>query len=298
MTLKTFLNYMTAVLLCALFADLTLGFTAGKRDYYEVLAVPKNSDQETIRKAHRILVRKYHPDATRNDPASEIKFKEVQEAYDVLSDSQLKTKYDLSARLNPVDPNELILEEALKFAIRSRGEGGLGYDPDLASGFRRVVEMSKNPRSYLKIFQKAYKLGISPTSAGGFALSDQAPIAFATRVAATPGGMGYLTSLQAAFKYANSPLSEGGRGLPPEAAINYSLALAKRRESFSYLQNDQRIFQRRLHAGDSPSAARVFTDFEMAKTNSAFDPKTVAQTMPRPRCGIWSRYLKSVGLKR
>ncbi len=65
-----------------------------KRDYYEVLGIPRTANTDEIRKAHRKLVRQHHPDVNKNSPKSEEKFKEVQEAYDVLSDTTKKTNYD------------------------------------------------------------------------------------------------------------------------------------------------------------------------------------------------------------
>ena len=65
-----------------------------KRDYYEVLGVSRNASADELRKAYRKLVRQYHPDVNRNNPQAEEKFKEVQEAYDVLSDGQKRQNYD------------------------------------------------------------------------------------------------------------------------------------------------------------------------------------------------------------
>jgi DnaJ-class molecular chaperone len=65
-----------------------------KRDYYEVLGIPRTANADEIRKAHRKLVRQYHPDVNTNNPKSEEKFKEVQEAYDVLSDEAKRKNYD------------------------------------------------------------------------------------------------------------------------------------------------------------------------------------------------------------
>ena len=65
-----------------------------KRDYYEVLGIPRTASQDEIRKAHRKLVRIHHPDVNKNNPKSEEKFKEVQEAYDVLSDDTKRQNYD------------------------------------------------------------------------------------------------------------------------------------------------------------------------------------------------------------
>ena len=67
---------------------------ADKRDYYEVLGVDKSSDENTIKKAYRQLAKKYHPDMNPGDAEAEVKFKEVNEAYDVLSDPDKKAKYD------------------------------------------------------------------------------------------------------------------------------------------------------------------------------------------------------------
>jgi molecular chaperone DnaJ len=64
-----------------------------KRDYYEVLGVAKDADQSTIKKAYRKLVKEYHPDVNKEDGA-EAKFKEVQEAYETLSDDSKRSAYD------------------------------------------------------------------------------------------------------------------------------------------------------------------------------------------------------------
>ncbi|GFP23055.1 molecular chaperone DnaJ [Candidatus Hakubella thermalkaliphila] len=70
-----------------------------KRDYYEVLGVPRNADEMTIKKAYRRLARAYHPDVNRDDPESEEKFKEVTEAYEILSDPQKRQRYDQFGQL-------------------------------------------------------------------------------------------------------------------------------------------------------------------------------------------------------
>ncbi len=65
-----------------------------KRDYYEVLGVSKNASDDEIKKAYRKLAIKYHPDKNPGDKEAEAKFKEINEAHDVLSDKQKRARYD------------------------------------------------------------------------------------------------------------------------------------------------------------------------------------------------------------
>src|ERR1043166_6483606 len=64
------------------------------RDYYEILGVPRSAKEDEIKKTYRKLARKYHPDLNPNNKQSEEKFKEIQEAYEVLGDSDKRKKYD------------------------------------------------------------------------------------------------------------------------------------------------------------------------------------------------------------
>ena len=67
---------------------------ASKRDYYEVLGVSKSASDDEIKKAYRKLAVKYHPDKNPGDKEAEAKFKEINEAHDVLSDKQKRARYD------------------------------------------------------------------------------------------------------------------------------------------------------------------------------------------------------------
>lgn len=75
-----------------------------KRDFYEVLGVNKSSTDADIKKAYRKLAMKYHPDKNQGDKAAEEKFKEINEAYEILSDPQKKQRYDQFGHAG-VDPN-------------------------------------------------------------------------------------------------------------------------------------------------------------------------------------------------
>jgi molecular chaperone DnaJ len=88
-----------------------------KRDYYEVLGVERSSDAETVKKAYRKLAVKYHPDKNPGDKAAEEKFKELSEAYEVLSDPQQRAAYDQYGHA-AFDPRS-----------RGFGRGGGFHDP-------------------------------------------------------------------------------------------------------------------------------------------------------------------------
>jgi molecular chaperone DnaJ len=97
----------------------------GKRDYYEVLGIAKSASKDEIKKAYRRLARQYHPDVSK-EPDAENKFKEVNEAYEVLADDQKRSVYD---RLGHA-------------GLGSAAQGGFGgFDFGGAGGFRDPFEI-------------------------------------------------------------------------------------------------------------------------------------------------------------
>lgn len=99
------------------------------RDYYEILGVDKNASADEIKKAYRKMAKKYHPDAHPGDKAAEEKFKEANEAYEVLGDSEKRKKYDQFGREGQFyngadfDPSKYGFGNGVKYEFRTGGGG-------------------------------------------------------------------------------------------------------------------------------------------------------------------------------
>jgi curved DNA-binding protein len=114
------------------------------RDFYEVLGVPRNADQSEIQRAYRKLARTHHPDVNR-DPSAEARFKEISEAYDVLSDPDLRKRYDVFGeefRRVPPDVDPEAWRQARAYA--GAGSGGPGQGGPFRSGGVRYTDAGED----------------------------------------------------------------------------------------------------------------------------------------------------------
>src|ERR687884_714280 len=107
------------------------------KDLYKVLGLSRGASQEDLRKAHRKLVREYHPDANPEDPRAEERFKEVQQAYEVLSNPDKRQEYDrrfhTSPRGAPGRP---------RAGTGRRSGGGTAHTVDLSEVLAKLANLS------------------------------------------------------------------------------------------------------------------------------------------------------------
>ncbi len=140
------------------------GIAMAKRDYYEILGVPRNASADDIKKAHRKLVRKFHPDVNKNNKEAEEKFKEAQEAYDVLSEPGKRRNYDQfghagvgaggAAGAGNADVWEQFRRAQQGRGGRGGGPGGAGYSWRAAPGVS--VEDFEGMSDFGDIFEQLF----------------------------------------------------------------------------------------------------------------------------------------------
>ncbi|XP_061354805.1 chaperone protein dnaJ 1, mitochondrial-like, partial [Gastrolobium bilobum] len=109
--------------------------SAAERDYYRVLGVPETASQDEIKKAFHLLAKKYHPDASKNNPSSKRKFLDIREEYETLRDSKKRAEYD---------------------KMRNRGSENIEYGDDDAERFRNAYR-SHFSDSFHKVFSEIFE---------------------------------------------------------------------------------------------------------------------------------------------
>lgn len=130
------------------------------KDYYKILGVAKSASAEEIKKAYRKLARKYHPDVNQGDKSAEARFKEINEAYEVLSDPDKRHKYDT---LGPDWQEQFGFGGPARSGTRARpgtagtGTGGIPYDFADPTGFSDFFDA---------LFGRRSTAGSSTTTAG------------------------------------------------------------------------------------------------------------------------------------
>ncbi|MBN1880353.1 molecular chaperone DnaJ [bacterium] len=116
-----------------------------KKDLYKILGVPKTADEAEIKKAYRKLARKHHPDVNPGDKSSEDRFKEISEAYAVLSDKQRRAQYD--------EMGENYFRQTNTGNNSARGNPFEGIDFDFMGGFGRKQQ---DPGSFRDFFRDIF----------------------------------------------------------------------------------------------------------------------------------------------
>lgn len=118
-----------------------------QKDYYKILGVPENASVDEIKKVYRKLAKKYHPDFNPNNKSAEEKFKEVSEAYAVLSDANARARYDQMRKLGATGWQQFDFSNFdYEPFFRSFGKSGRGFSDlrgfDLGSLFKNIFGMN------------------------------------------------------------------------------------------------------------------------------------------------------------
>jgi molecular chaperone DnaJ len=204
------------------------------RDLYSVLGVQRKASADEIKKAYRKLARKYHPDRNQGDKESEARFKEVQEAYDTLSDPEKRKQYDAGGMFSGFGP---------------RGFGGGGFTSDLGDifstvfgrrgGARQVPVQGRDLETEVRLsFEQAMegvevvvtvpKQATCTTCGGSGAKPGSSPI-----VCPRCGGRGIDTESQGFFSISQPCPRCGGRGevieSPCETCAGSGLTMQRKR---------------------------------------------------------------------
>lgn len=146
------------------------------KDYYDTVGVKKNASAEDIRKAYRRLARKYHPDVNPGNKSAEERFKDLQEAYDILSDPKKRDFYDRAGFFS----EQAFQQGAEAFSGAPPADGGRGPMPDFDfSGFDfESAEPESGHRSFRDLFGNIFNRQTAAAETAGSDLEYQATIGF------------------------------------------------------------------------------------------------------------------------
>ena len=147
-----------------------------KRDYYDILGISKNASEADIKRAFRRLAKKLHPDQNKGDKASEAKFKEVQEAYEALSDKEKRARYDKFGHAGMAAGFDPGRGDGVPF-----GQGGASVDFGDFADFFDVSFHTQGPRSGRASIFDAFVGGAAPSQT--------------TRTRSSPRDIEYVASL-------------------------------------------------------------------------------------------------------
>lgn len=134
---------------------------AATTDYYRVLGVPEKATSEEIKKAYRKLAKQYHPDANRGDPSAAERFKEVGEAYSVLSDPEKRRQYDQMRRLGAFSFGGRRPEPGGRPSSPPPGGPGESFSFEDLTGFGGLGDL------FSSLFDRGRRSGEAARSAGG-----------------------------------------------------------------------------------------------------------------------------------
>jgi curved DNA-binding protein len=170
------------------------------RDYYDVLGVTKSASQDEVRKAFRKLARVYHPDVAKDKKGAEAKFKEINEAYEVLGDPEKRRKYDtLGANWD-----------------RMGAGGGAGARGNGGQGGPRAERASFGGTGFSDFFEQFFSGGAARNPFGGFAPGGVGGAASGEEVDPRDVEADFLVSLSEALTGAKKKISfrrDGGTGV-------------------------------------------------------------------------------------
>ena len=165
------------------------------KDYYNILGIDKSSNQEEIKKTYRKLAKKYHPDLNPGDDAAQEKFKEVSEAYEVLSDETKRKQYDQFGQYGFSNGQQF---DPSQFGFGNFGSGNYSYSSSSSGDFSDF-----------------FNLIFGSSRGGGFDINDLFSGARGARRNSQPQRQSFETDLKITLK-------EGFEGASKEVSLNIS----------------------------------------------------------------------------